>query len=284
VDGQIYTQALYVPNLQIAGGTHNVVFVATEHNSVYAFDADGKVTSPLWTVNLGPSIPSGDTLGIKPEVGITSTPVIDLSTNTIYVFANTNDSTHFSLHALSLTTGAEKFNGPVKVTATVPGTGTDSDGTNITINQACWQRSGLALANGNVYLAFGHCSHGWLIAYSATNLQQQTGAVNLTPDGEGGTVWMGGGAPAVDANGYVNLITGTNIGSRQPGYNDSFVQFGPNQLSIVDFFTPSNNQTLIDNDADLDEAVVGVIASQVEQLYARAADGQYLRIVNDLVG
>jgi phospholipase C len=120
VDGQIYTKALYVPNLQVGNATHNVVFVATEHNSVYAFDADGKTTSPLWTVNLGPSIPSSETSGIKPEIGITSTPVIDLSTGTIYVLAATNDSAAFRLHALDLTSGAEKFNGPVQVSATVP--------------------------------------------------------------------------------------------------------------------------------------------------------------------
>src|SRR5262249_52076330 len=114
VDGMIYAQPLYVPNLSIPGrGTHNVVFVCTEHNSVYAFDADSP-GSPLWTVNVGPSLPSSVIAwdrDIVPEIGITSTPVIDLSSNTIYVVAETYESNAaiFRLHALDIRTGEEKL-------------------------------------------------------------------------------------------------------------------------------------------------------------------------------
>ncbi|ABF40151.1 Ig-like, group 2 [Candidatus Koribacter versatilis Ellin345] len=247
VDGQIYAQPLYMASLKIAGATHNVVFVATENDSVYAFDADGRQTSPLWKVSIGKPETVSDPLGIKPLLGITSTPVIDAATNTMYVVAR--DGSKFVLHALDVTTGAEKAGSPVTVTGSVSGSGGDSKGGGITLEGGCYQRSGLVLANGNVYLAFAHCAHGWLIAYDETSLQQ-TAIFNSTPDGSGGTFWMSGGAGAVDAGGDIYWMTGTNFGDSQPGYNNAFLKMS-RTLTIDDYFMPSNTDTLIKNDADL---------------------------------
>jgi hypothetical protein len=256
VDGQVYAQPLYVPNLTINGNTHNVLYVATEHDSVYAFDADGKTSTPLWQKSLlGPGqtpIQSGDTLGIKPEVGITSTPVIDQSKNLIYVvtYVTSSSGNQFWIHALDLVTGSEQLGGPKQVTATVPGTGADSVNGQITLSGGCWQRSGLALGNGQIYVAFAHCNHGWLLAYDQNTLNQ-TAAYNTTPDGKGGTIWMSGGAPALDDIGNVFVMTGTNFGSNASnGYNDAFMKFSPS-LGLDDYFIPSNNATLVANDVDL---------------------------------
>lgn len=250
VDGQMYAQPLYMSHVKIGGATHNVVFVATENDSVYAFDADGQQTTPLWKVSVGTPQSSSEALGIEPNLGITSTPVIDASTNTMYVVAlNTAGKTQFQLHALDITTGAEKFGGPVQVTGSVSGAGADSKAGVITLENGCYQRSGLVEANGNIYIAFAHCGHGWLLAYNATSLSQ-TAIFNSTPDSSGGTFWMGGGAGAVDAAGNIYWISGTNFGDSQPGYNNAFLQMSPT-LTVNDYFMPSNNDTLIQNDADL---------------------------------
>jgi hypothetical protein len=248
VDGQLYTQPLYVFALDIAGGTHNVVFVATEHNTVYAFDADGLTSAPLWKRNLGASVPAQSTAGISPEIGITGTPVIDGNTNTLYVVAQKTSG--FWLHAPSLGDGSEKFGGPVKVTATVAGTGVDSVNGGITLEASCLQRAGLALVDGMVFIGFGSCPHGWLLGYDAQSLRQ-LGVFNGTPNGSGGTVWMSGGAPATDGQGNLYIMTGVNFDSVDPGYNDSFVKLRAVDLYVIDFFTPSNESILRTNDADL---------------------------------
>ena len=207
VDGQVYAQPLYVPDVSIAGGTHNVVYVATMHNTVYAFDADNPALPALWSSNLGPSSPASD-FGtgfhdIATEVGILSTPVIDPSTNTIYVVAftkvtvNSTSTYSFHLHALDIQTGAEKFGGPVLLAASVPGTGNGSKGGVVTFNAFMqMQRPALLLANGNVYIGFA--SHGdntpfngWLLGYNATTLQQ-TVVVNLSPDTQKAGLWQSG--------------------------------------------------------------------------------------------
>src|SRR5271167_56768 len=202
VDGYVYAQPLYVPNVAIPlQGTHNVLYVATEHDSVYAFDAD-KGGAPLWQVSL---LVDGDTTyhmscqEIVPEVGVTGTPVIDPSTNTLYVDAKSSENGNavHRLHALDITTGAEKFGGPVLVQATVPGTGVGGNGTNITFMAATEnQREGLLLDNGYVYLGFGsHCDyppfHGWILAYNASTLVQ-SGAWATTPNGTEGGIWNTG--------------------------------------------------------------------------------------------
>ena len=171
VDGYIYAQPLYVSNLTIGGASHNVVFVATENDSVYAFDADQYGTgSPLWHSSL---LKVGETpqtgASITPAQGVTSTPAIDLSSNTLYVVSSqqAGSSAFFRLHALDLITGAEKFGGPVVVTASVPGTNSDSVNGVVSLTTSCVQRAALLLADSSVFIGFGGCHSGWLLAYNA---------------------------------------------------------------------------------------------------------------------
>ncbi|MGC2370606.1 MAG: hypothetical protein WA474_16175 [Candidatus Sulfotelmatobacter sp.] len=269
VDGQIYAQPLYMPGLGIAGGTHDVVFVVTQNNSVYAFDADATSSATAQTFwhagPLGPSVYKGDITGVNPNVGILSTPVIDASTNTLYLVAEEggkSDPTPFFLHALDVTTGAEKFGGPVNITGSVAGTGLDSSGGNISLESDCYQRMGLALnpVTNWIYIPFGSCNHGWILAYDKTSLAQEA-VFNDTPDGAGGGYWASGGAPAIDdATGYVYLMSGVDElvegdpGTGDPvtnGYNDSIFQLDPTNLTISSYFTPSDNFTLAEWDADL---------------------------------
>ena len=189
VDGEQYAQPLYVANLALPGkGTHNVIYAATAHNSVYAFDAeDPGQTAPLWQVNFGPSVPAYlvNQSSLPVEVGIISTPAIDTATKTMYVCDKDfyNGVQQFHLHALDITTGAEKAGSPILVTATVNGTGDGSDGNGhvpfFTDRQN--QRAAVTLANGNVYLAFGAYDdrdpyHGWVLSYNAATLVQNGGA------------------------------------------------------------------------------------------------------------
>lgn len=251
VDGQIYAQPLYVPQLSINGTNRNVVFVATENDTVYAFDADQQ-SSPIWQASLGVPSPRNDVEGISPMLGITSTPVIDITTGTLYVLATTN-SGPFYLHALDITSGAEKFGGPVAVRGSVSGTGWDSNNGSISLENGCYQRTGLALnpAKNQIYIGFGHCNHGWLLAYDKTSLKQ-TAIFNDTPNGAGGGLWNGGGAPAInDLSGHVYITTGVDQDDPLSGYNDSFLQLSAEDLSVQDFFTPDDASFLAANDADL---------------------------------
>ncbi len=260
VDGQIYAQPLYLPQISIAGGTHDVVYVETQNNSVYAFDATGAQTTPFWQINLGAPVTKNDYSGVSPVVGILSTPVIDSTTNTMYVFSESSGGDGpFHLHALDVATGAEKFGGPVLVTGTVPGTGGESSGGNITLGTDCYQRMGLALnpVTNAIYIPFGSCAHGWVLAYDKTTLAQ-TAIFNDTPDGDGGGLWASGGAPAIDdTTGDLYLMSGVDElspGMGDPvtnGYNDSFLRLDPTNLSVLDYFTPDDNFTLAANDVDL---------------------------------
>jgi hypothetical protein len=258
VDGQIYGQPLYLPQLSIAGGTHDVVYVATQNDSVYAFDADAKGTqkATFWHVSLGVPVTKNDYSGVAPVVGILSTPVIDATTNTIYVFAESWTGPLFTLHALDVATGKEKFGGPVEVNGTVSGTGLDSSGGKITISTDCYQRMGLALnpVSNAIYLAFGSCNHGWVFAYDKTTLKQ-IAIFNDTPDGGGGGLWASGGAPAIDdTTGDLYLMSGVDAGDQNYTpllYNDSFLRLDPNNLSVLDFFAPSDNSFLAQADGDL---------------------------------
>ncbi len=253
VDGQVYAQPLYLPNLTISGIQHNVLFVATENDTVYAFDADGGSQSPLWSQHLDTPLQINDEEGISPLLGITSTPVIDPTTGTIYVLTDGNGhgGEKFLLHALDVTTGNEKFGGPVQVTGTVPGTGYDSNNGMITLERSCYQRNGLALdpASNGIYISFGHCSHGWILSYDKASLQQ-TGIFNATPDGGGGGFW--GGAPAIDdSTGDLYIISGVDLDDPPPDYNDSALRLGSSLSETpLDFFEPSNETYLSDNDVD----------------------------------
>jgi hypothetical protein len=266
VDGQMYAQPLYVHGLTISNKTRNVVFVCTEHNNVYAFDADDPAASnALWQVNFGPPMPSSD-LGcpdLQPDIGITSTPVIDPASNTIYIDAKTKESGNYfhRLHALDLVTGQEKFSGPIVVTATVPGIGSGSIDDTITFD-ALYEhnRPGLLLLNGVVYLAFGsHCDfgpyHGWLMGYNATNLQQ-VAVFNTTPDGEAGAIWSCGMGPAADTNGNIYVMTGNGTFDKDIGGVDlgsSFIKLSTsnNTLAVADWFTPHDQATLSAQDLDV---------------------------------
>ena len=278
VDGFIYAQPLYVPGLTIQGATHNVVYVATQHNSVYAFDADNpNEPAPLWQVNLGTPVPSqdiciitGDTnpadcpyYDISPEIGITSTPVIDTSLGIIYVVnrtKNTSNSTyHYYLHALDLITGAERLGGPVEIEGQVSGTGPGSVGGTLTFDPTFHnQRPSLLLLNGFLYVGFGSVGdigtyHGWFMTYNASTLQQQA-IISITPNGNEGGVWSTGQGPVADAAGNVYIITANgdfNANTGGKDYGDSFVKYSGANLTVSDYFTPSNQASLNSGNVDL---------------------------------
>lgn len=259
VDAQVYAQPLYVTGLQLAGATRNVVYIATMNNSVYAIDAD--TLAPLWKVNLGPPVPSAVLIfeDVQPQVGILSTPAIDLARQAIYVVTDTlqDQGPVFQLHALSLLDGHEILNGPVVIAASVPGTAIDANAGYVQFDPSLHlQRPGLALANGLVYLGFGSHDdagqyHGWLLAYSQANVQQQLAVFNATPDGTGGGIWQAGRAPAVDPVGniYIGAANGDYNGTRN--FAGSILKLKGQDLSILDWFTPPNFQDLSDNDMDV---------------------------------
>jgi hypothetical protein len=267
VDGAIYGQPLIVPTLTINGASHNVVYVATEHDSVYAFDADGTTTAPLWkvsflvngatTVSTSGATPDLSSATIYPEIGITSTPVIDPTTSTIYVVAETleNGNCVHRLHALDLSTGAEKPGSPVVIQASVAGTGVSAVNGQIafsSIDQL--QRPALTLYNGLVLIGFGSQGdnppwHGWVLAYNAATLKQSW-QFNVTPNGTDGGIWMAGGGFVVDALGGIYFMTANGTFGTGSDYGDSFVRMN-SAGQVVDYFTPNTELTLEQNDLDL---------------------------------
>ena len=276
VDGQIYAQPLYAANLTIAGAKHNVVFVATEHSSVYAFDADGRTTSPFWQRSfINPSagvttISKPANALISPEISISSTPVIDTSTSTLYVAVSTseNGSIVHRLHALSLTTGAEKFGGPIKIQGSVPGTypALAVNGRVPFVPQQHLQRPALLLLNGNVYIAYGSNGdklpyNGWLFAYSAqgTGVLHQVAIFCTSPDQGASAIWQSGDGPAADTTGNIYLATGNgafdlNTGGRDAGNTVLKLALQSGALVRLDYFTPFNTADLTANDLDLGAA------------------------------
>lgn len=264
VDGEIYAQPLYLPNLWIPGkGTHNVVFVATEHDSVYAFDADddqGSDGAPLWQVSfIDPPmgvrpVTVGDVRcgDITPEIGITGTPVIDMATGTLYVVVKTWENGHAvqRLHALDVATGDEKFGGPVVISAQVTGLGADSQNGMVPFDPLMEnQRAGLLLDHGVIYISWAStCDrypwHGWVMAYDASSLRQ-IGVFNATPNGFGGGFWQAGAAPAADdaGNVYIENANGT-LDAEQGGSDFASVMLRlhlhGNQLTPQDQFIPYN--------------------------------------------
>jgi hypothetical protein len=280
VDGDIYAQPLYVANLSIAGGMHNVLFVATQHDSVFAFDADDPTCTTYWHVSLlssgVTSIPAGDTgtgcIDIPTEFGITGSPVIDPAAQTLYFVAATKEGGSYfqRLHAVSLATGLEQPNSPVSIQASVP---INSGGT-VTFS-ALWenQRAGLAYYEGGVFIAWAsHCDnnnwHGWLIRYDATSLAQ-TAVFNSTPNGEEGGIWMSAGAPAVDSSGSLYVTTGNgsfdDSNSVLPplapnnDFSMSFLKFNPMSLAVEDFYTPSTEAIWSGADSDISSSGVTVL-------------------------
>jgi Bacterial surface proteins containing Ig-like domains len=266
VDGQIYAQPLYVPQVNIPNqGKRDVVYVVTQNDSVYAFDADATAAQPttLWHDYFGPPVSAHDAEGPWPEVGILSTPVIDATTNIMYLVVESShtgtNASPFWLYAIDITTGAERI-GHISITASVAGTGWDSVGGQISLETSCYQRMALALdpVTNQIYIPFGSCNHGWILAYDKSTLAQKS-VFNDTPDGAGGGLWAGGGGIAIDdTNGDLLFMSGTDTGdeqfitgSTQSGYNDAFIRLDPTNLSVLSYFSPDDNFTLAVNDADL---------------------------------
>jgi len=268
VDGYVYGVPLILSGQTINGATHNVLYVATENDSVYAYDADtcGGGT-PLWKVSL---LQSGETPltggPIAPHEGVTSTPVIDPASGTLYVVSTQESSSGstFRLSALNVATGAQKFGGPVTINASVAATNSDSVNGVQTLKTSCIQRAALLLANRNVYIGFGGCHSGWLLAYDASTLTQ-VGVFNASTElnGEGpyasaGGIWMGGAGPVADSDGNVYVTTGNGPWDGQTAWGDSVLKFGPTPVSgangtmqPIDYFTPSVYQFMDCDDADL---------------------------------
>jgi len=290
LDGAAYTQPLWVPNINIGGAKHNVVVVGTEHDTAYAFDADASPCSQIWHVDLLDAahggtagetpVPAGDVepfLVIQPEIGVTGTPVIDPASNTVYV-ASTSEgpagSFHQRLHALDLATGTEKSGGPVDVSASVPGTGYDSSSGSVSFNpQTQLQRSALALVNGVVYVAWASYGdrdpfHGWIVGYGTATLARMA-VFNDSANGQRGGIWMSGGAPAADSNGKLYLVTGNGTFDADSGtapntdFGNSILKINrASGLSVVDWFTPFNQDFLNMNDGDLGSSGVVLLPDQ----------------------
>ena len=289
VDGQIYAQALYAAGVQIPGkGVRNVVFAATMHNSVYAIDADAPGSLvPLWQVNLGAPVPSSvlDSTDILPEVGILSTPVIDLGRQAIYVVSDTLEggAPVFRIHALSMSDGHEMLNGPVVIAASVPGVGAGSSTGSLPFDALMQlQRPGLALTNGVVYAAFGSHGdagnfHGWMIGYDASDLRRRVAVFNATPNTIGGSFWQAGRAPVIDNAGDIIAVTGNGEFTGVSDFGDSVLKLSGRDLTLLDWYTPDNWAELRDNDEDLGSAGA-ILIPGTNQLLTAGKSGDLLLI------
>ncbi|HXC42611.1 MAG TPA: hypothetical protein VNY51_03700 [Candidatus Dormibacteraeota bacterium] len=281
VDGQIYAQPLYVYNVTIGGQVHNVVYVETENDSVYAFDADGLSTTPLWQVSFlstgVTAVPCGATgacTAITPTFGITGTPVIDGNSGTMYLVAFTAENGTWvqRLHALDITSGAEKFGGPTVIAASVPGTGGGSVGGTVTfdaIHES--QRTALLLSNGIVYMGWGTFAyapwHGWIMGYNAQTMKQ-IAVWNDTANGKRGGIWNAGAGFCADILGNIYVLTGDgtfDANTSGTEYGDSFVRLTPtgtNGLTPADYFTPFNQAYLSTNDLDVGSGGAVIVPTQ----------------------
>lgn len=277
MDGKVDAQPLYLSNVNISGqGVHNVLYVASEHGSVNAFDADNG--QYLWNVSLlGKGESSSDFRSceeaINPEIGITATPVIDRTqgaNGAIYVVVMSRDTSgnYFQrLHALDVGSGAELFGGPTTITASYPGVGDNSSGGNVIFDPAQYEdRAALLLLNGVVYTTWAsHCDQrpytGWIIGFDAATLNQ-TSVLNITPNGNGGAIWMSGGGPAADNQGNIYVLEGNgtfdatldaNGFPSQGNFGNGFLKLSTQNggLTVADYFEMSNQQEENDNDRDL---------------------------------
>lgn len=275
VDGKVDAQPLYVPSVAIPGQSwHNVLYVVTEHDSAYAFDAD--TGTQLWHVSLlGTNETPSDDRGcgqVTPEIGITATPAIDPQSGphgTLYAVAMSKDGSgnyHQRLHALDLTTGAEELGGPVEIQATYLGSGDEGTGNVQTFDpKQHKERAALLSLNGVVYTSWSsHCDFfpytAWVIGYSETTLAR-VNVLNLTPNGSDGSVWGAGAGPAADAAGNLYLLMAngtfdTTLNATgfpvNDDYGNAFVKLSTagGTLSVADYFTMSN--TVSESNADQD--------------------------------
>jgi hypothetical protein len=275
VDGLVDGQPLYLSNLTAGGLQRNVVYAVTEHDSVYAFDADSG--AQIWKTSiLGSNETTSGDHGcgqITPEIGITSTPVIDRNAGphgTIFVVGMSEDQSggyHQRLHALDATTGTELAGSPTEIHATYPGTGANSSGGNVVFDPGQYaERVGLLLLNGTIYLGWtSHCDGGpytgWLMAYSESTLAQAA-VLNLTPNGSEGSIWMAGTGLAADGNGYIYFLdaNGTfdstldsNGFPANGDFGNGFIKVSTagGSLAVADYFEPYNTTAESDEDQDL---------------------------------
>jgi len=274
VDGKVDAQPLYLANVAIGGQLHNVLYVATEHGSVYAFDADSG--AQIWKTSiLGSGETTSDDHGcsqITPEIGITSTPVIDRKqgpNGTIFTVGMSKDGSgryHQRLHALDVTTGAEISGSPTEIAATYPGTGDNSQNGNVVFDPSQYaERAALLLLNGNLYMGWtSHCDHGlytgWVMGYSESTLQQ-TQLLNVTPNGGEGSIWMSGGGMAADSSGFLYFLdaNGTfdttfdaNGFPSKGDYGNAMLKLSTNgKLAVADYFETFNTNAESAEDTDL---------------------------------
>jgi outer membrane protein assembly factor BamB len=308
VDGLVDAEPLYLSSVSINGVMHNVLIVATEHDSVYAFDADTGVR--IWRIS---TLKAGETTSddrgcdeVTPEIGITSTPVIwrPNGNGVIYTVAMSKDSSgnyHQRLHALDVSSGHEMYNGPVDIAARFRGTGDNSSGGYVIFNPAQYkERAALLLLEGEVFLSWAsHCDirpyTGWIMGYDATTLVQKT-VLNLTPNGSEGAIWGSGAGLAADNSGnlFVLMANGIfdstlNLGGfpAQGDYGNAFLRLAPKKgLAVADYFEMDNGQQ--ENDADTDLGSGGVIllppikdsAGVIWNLAAGAGKDSNLYLVN----
>lgn len=279
VDGQVYAQPLYMPNISIGGGTHNVAYVVTENDSAYAFDADSAGVTYWHTSFLtGGAMPVsladvGNCTQISPEIGITDTPVIDPTSGIMYFVAMTKTvsggvTTYTqTLHALNITTGAETANGPQTIGATAPGKG--DGGTTVTFRPRAYkERCALALVNGVVYTSWtGHCDndgiagnyYGWVIGYSASNITQQLSVYCSAPNGSESSFWESGDGPSVDSAGnlYYLSANGTfDTTAPVSDYGQCFLKLNTvgNAVTALDYFAPMSQASMSSGDQDVGSA------------------------------
>jgi hypothetical protein len=274
-DGLVDAEPLYASTVAVPGnGSHNILIVASEHDTVYAFDAD--TGSTLWSTSM---LKAGETTSdnrscgqVSPEIGVTSTPVIDRTrgpNGAVYVIAMSKNGGNYyqRIHALDLALGTELFGGPVTIQATYPGTGDNSNGTDVVFDPAQYkERSGLLLLNGVIYTGWAsHCDirpyTGWIIGYSAANLSQ-TNVLNVTPNGNEGAIWMAGDGLAADSSGNIYFLDAngdfdtTLNASGFPAdgdYGNAFMKISTtgNQLAVADYFEMYNQSSENDSDIDL---------------------------------
>lgn len=262
VDGAVFAQPLWVANLTVGGARHNVVFVATGQDSLYAFDADRSPCLQLWHVSLIDAAHGGTAGEItNQDYGIVGTPVIDPAANVLYVVCRSLNSAgtaaYMRLHVVDVFTGSEKTSSPVTIQASFPYAGGQLIFDPATVNA----RGGLALVKGTVYITFGAILEpstyfGWMMGYAYNgSVLTQTAVFNVAPNGNGGGIWMSGGAPAADANGNLYVLTGNgtfdaNTSSlAQLDYGDSFLQLN-SALGVKSYFTPSDEDSDNINDVD----------------------------------
>jgi len=273
VDGDVYAQPLFLGGVEIPGkGRHDVLFVATEHDSIFAFDAYGNPSTPLWQASFlkdgFTTVPArdADCPFISPEIGITSTPVIDPDSGTLYVLARTKDRSGFlastyaqRLHALAVTTGVEKFGGPVEIHAQISGKGIGSRDGKLDFNSLRDNpRAALLLNKGEVYMTWASACdvgsyHGWVMAYDARSLKQKA-VFNASPDADDSGIWEGDTGPAADKAGNIFLATGNgrfDAAKNGRDYGDSLLKLDGASLKLGDYFAPYNVNELDSGDNDL---------------------------------